>query len=116
MKTLKTIAILLLIITALHAIAKAQKTTKTGKGKSAIHFGGLNIPSYKLSTSLDDNKRVALLVGDTLYVNKPDSIKIVEQSHELRYLNRNGRTYRYQYAFYDKGYFWTQNKKGKEIW
>lgn len=137
MKTLKTIAILLLIITALHAIARAQDKYKLvetmlpcpdykgGSIQCAVWHGTRidtvwNISKVKngLFSSLDDNKRVAILVGDTLWVNKKfEEIKGVKEAvFELRYLRYKNKVYRYSYLYFDYGYFWTQHKKGKELW
>jgi len=106
MNKLKTLAILLFIITALNAKAQTYKVPIEGTNKAWIF------------ESLDDNKRVALLVNDTLWVNRP--FKEIEGSKvavfELRYLRYKNKVYRYSYLYFDKGYFWTQNKKGKEIW
>ena len=81
----------------------------------------VNIPNTDKAwvfESLDDNKRVAIIVGDTLWVHKPfEEIKgIKEASFELRYLNYKGKVYRYSRLFFDPSYFWTKHKKGIAIW
>lgn len=108
MKTLKTISLLLLIITALHAIARAQ-TYKVKIPGADKHW---------IFNSLDDNKRVAILVKDTLWINKPiEEIKGVKEAvFELRYLMYKGKIYRYSYLFFDPSYFWSGKKKGVELW
>lgn len=105
MKKLKTLAILLLIITALHYSAKGQ-TYKVPIPNTNSHW---------VFQSLDDNKLVATLHKDTLFVHKPSLIKIKEQSTELRYLHWKGRTYRYRYAYYDRAYMFA-GIKGKKIY
>lgn len=105
-----------------------KELTSIGKGYTAIYFGGLNVSTYKVhipnSTknwifqSLDDNKRVALIVKDTLWVNRPfDEIKDVKEAvFELRYLRYKGKVYRYSRLFFDPSYFWTRYKKGIVLW
>ncbi len=152
MKLLKTLAILLLILTALHVIARGQMTILKNKiikpdsirGSLALNppidgwfINGIFVPDKKpLNTirikdtvkvyfrpdmywkfiDLSQNKRVATLVGNTLYVHNTDSITIKEQSNELRYLRRNGQVYRYQFGHIDRAFMFVNLKGGKAIW
>jgi len=106
MKTLKTLAILLLI----NFFAKSQ----TKKYYIPIP----NSSKYWVFESLDDNKRVGIIVGDTLWLNKNiKELKGVKDGvFELRYLTYKGKIYRYSYLFLDPAYFWSGKKKGIELY
>jgi len=105
MKTLKIIFLILLLVTAMHAISKGQTY------KVPIP----NTDSVWLFQSLDDNKKVFTLVGDSLFIHKKIDEKIKEQLKELRYLRWKNKVYRYTFAVYDYAYF-HGNRKGVEIW
>ncbi len=105
MKSLKTIAILLLIL-AFVQISKGQ-TYKVAIPNTGKHW---------IFQNLDDNPKIATLHKDTLFIHKRikpfDEIK--EQSMELRYLNYKNVIYRYQFAFYDPAYMYGK-LKGTQI-
>lgn len=69
-------------------------------------------------SSLDDNKRVGILVGDTLFVNK--EIKpftdIKEQINTTRSVTYNNRSYVFKVFVFDKAYVYSKKKKGLSIW
>jgi hypothetical protein len=91
--------------------AMGQDTSKTYR---------ISIPGYSdkvwIFNSLDDDKRVATLHKDTLFIHKliEPFKSIKEQSHELRYLSYKGVIYRYQFAYFDRAYFHA-NRKGKKL-